>query len=193
MEIPLERGAQAQKGRGNKSLVIGFVDMDLIYQQFPETKKARQDYQIQADKIKQALSDKEAELDDLREQLSILSAAEGSHSASTATVPGSSLPPAGLGSAPAMSTADKARMLADDEKDLAAAKKEAAAALLEFERIRAQQIFGKLYKSLVQLADEKGVDMVLDKSSLLYGQGGLDLTDALSRRVRGLPDEDADK
>jgi Skp family chaperone for outer membrane proteins len=178
MEIPLQHGSAGEKG-GDKASRIGFVDMDRIYQEFPETGKAREEYQRQADKVKQALVDKESELADLREQISVLKAASEAPAASTETAP-APLPSGDL--------EEKERLLADEETALQEAKEEASAILTEFERRRAAQIFGKLYKSLVQLADEKGVDLVLDKSALLYGQGGLDLTEALSRRVRGLPD-----
>ena len=243
LEIPLSRGSS----KGGKGVVVGFVDMERIYQEFPETRKARQEYQEQAAKMKAVLTDKEAELSDLRDQLSILKSAMGeglpsavstsavqgltvpTFSRSTSTVSNSSatvigststrsavLPststagltiptassstvPVALSTAPAappMSPGDisagiaqKERALAEEESSLNKAQKEAAKALAEFERKRAAQIFGKLYQALTQLADERGVDVVLDKSSLLYGQKGLDLTEPLSRRVRGLPDD----
>ena len=87
-----------------------------------------------------------------------------------------------------MNMTQREQTLAEEESSLALAKAEAAKKLAEFEKKRAAQIFGKLYTALMQLADERGVDIVLDKSALLYGQGALDLTDDLSRRVRGLPD-----
>jgi Skp family chaperone for outer membrane proteins len=187
MEIPLERGGPKASKRG---LVVGFVDMDRIYQEYPETRKARKEYQEQADKMKGLLADKEAELSDLREQLSVLKAAQAV-SASTQAVSASTA--AVAFSTPTAFTSgnlsQKEGELAEQEASLTEARKSAVQALSEFERKRAAQIFGKLYKSLVQLADEKGVDVVLEKSALLYGQAGLDLTDALSRRVRGLPDD----
>ena len=238
LEIPLERGSS----KAHKGIVVAFVDMERIYQEFPETRKARQEYQDQAGKMKAVLTDKEAELSDLRDQLSILKSAmaEGlppavstaaapvlttptfskststlssssstvSRSTSTAALPSQGVlpvPGAGLtvptgssstATAPPTSSgelsasiAQKERTLAEEESTLDQARKEAAKALTEFERKRAAQIFGKLYKALSQLADERGVDVVMDKTSLLYGQKALDLTNALSRRVRGLPDE----
>jgi Skp family chaperone for outer membrane proteins len=194
MEIPVQRGASSSSKRG---MVIAFVDMDRIYKEFPETNQARKEYQEQAGKMKSVLSDKEAELADLREQLSILkAAAQGDPAAAPGTsgVKASSATAAGPAPAELAQIAnnleEKEALLADQEATLAQARREAVKALSEFERQRAAQIFGKLYKSLVQIADEKGVDVVLDKSALLYGQGGFDLTEALSRRVRGLPDEE---
>ncbi len=208
LEIPLERGASKSSHRG---VTLGFVDMERIYKDFPETKQAQKDYQDQADKLKQALSDKEAELSDLREQLSVLKAAAEETPPAAADVSASSAPAVSsstaavkissatlVGRTPDTLTAitgslsEKERVLAQEEDALARSRKEAAVALAEFERQRAAQIFGKLYKSLVQLADEKGIDMIVDKQSLLYGQQALDLTDLLSRRVRGLPDAEED-
>ena len=43
-------------------------------------------------------------------------------------------------------------------------------------------------EALVQLAEENNISLVVDKSSILYGQAAIDLTAKLRRRVRGLPD-----
>jgi Skp family chaperone for outer membrane proteins len=177
LEIPLERG-----GGGKKGAVVAFVDMERVYKDFPETRKAKQEYKVQLDKIKQELANKDAELDDLRQQLEVLKAARSSDiSTGTATSP-ASMPDSGV--------SQKESQLQELESGIEQARAEAADALGVFEKKRAEQIFGKLYKSLVQLADEKGVDIVVDKASLLYGQAALDLTDLLSRRVRGLPETD---
>jgi Skp family chaperone for outer membrane proteins len=45
-----------------------------------------------------------------------------------------------------------------------------------------------LHKALVDVATERGVAVVVDKSSILYGENAVDLTEALHRKVRGLPD-----
>jgi Skp family chaperone for outer membrane proteins len=230
LEIPVQRA----QGKKRDAQVVAFVDMERVYQEFPETRKARQEYLEQADKMKQALADKAAELSDLREQLAVLRDASAADAAAvgsttvavsspsaalalpavtTGTTKGTSAPGPSFSTGtakalspggPAASTAtvsvprtaasgpvnlqQREQTLAEEESALAQAKADAARKLAEFEKKRAGQIFGKLYTALVQLADERGVDIVLDKSSLLYGQGSLDLTEDLSRRVRGLPD-----
>lgn len=167
LEIPLERSASSKKGA-----VVAFVDMERVYQQFPETLKAKQEYKEQLEKLKRDLSEKEASLEDLRQQLEVLTAAQSSED----------------GAALQANTSQKQQDLAAQETSLDDARARAVEALGAFEKKRTAQIFGKLYKSLVQLADEKGVDIVVDKASLLYGQAALDLTETLSRRVRGLPE-----
>jgi Skp family chaperone for outer membrane proteins len=200
LEIPLQRA----QGKKRDAQVMAFVDMERVYQEFPETRKARQEYLDQADKMKQSLADKAAELSDLREQLAILrdassadAVAVASTSVTASSAPAAAAPPAASTAtvsvprtaAPApVDLRQREQSLAEQESSLAQAKADAARTLAEFEKKRAGQIFGKLYTALVQLADERGVDIVLDKSGLLYGQGALDLTEDLSRRVRGLPD-----
>lgn len=228
LEIPIQRGPATGKKRDAQ--VVAFVDMERVYKEFPETRKARQEYLDQADKMKQTLADKAAELSDLREQLAVLRDASAADAGGGGPFPAPSALPAAatspakgyspvapaassstvstpLTAAPAFSTStasiprpaapppplpvnlgQREQNLADQETALAQAKADAARALSDFEKKRAAQIFGKLYTALVQLADERGVDIVLDKSALLYGQGSLDLTEDLSRRVRGLPD-----
>jgi Skp family chaperone for outer membrane proteins len=195
LEIPLERAPGKTTLR--RGAVIGFVDMDRVYKEFPETRRAKQDYQKEADRLRQSLSDKELELSDLREQLAVLKDALAADAAVAVSSPSVAVSTVAAESAPAYapSSADmsiRESTLAAQESALLQAKKDAAAELTAFERRRAAQIFGKLYQALVQLADERGVDLVLDKSALLYGQVALDLTETLSRRVRGLPDTDED-
>jgi Skp family chaperone for outer membrane proteins len=206
----LEIAVQRSLSKKRDSQTVAFVDMERVYQEFPETRKARQEYLEQADKLKQSLADKAAELSDLRDQLAVLRDASSADAIAASTA--AAAPPSiatgttkgALPAVPAVSTGtlqvprivlppsidlqQREQTLADQETALAQAQADAARTLSEFEKKRAAQIFGKLYTALMQLADERGVDMVLDKSALLYGQGGLDLTEDLSRRVRGLPD-----
>jgi Skp family chaperone for outer membrane proteins len=183
LEIPLQRGASNVR----QGQVIAFIDMDQVYQEFPETQKARKEYEEKVNIVYQELADKEAGLADLREQLAILREAAVADSLPiVSTSPATTPAQGGVNSVGDLS--GKESMLAEQEASLTEAKSLAVQNLKEFERKRAAQVFGKLYQSLVQLADEKGVDLVLDKKSLVYGQGSLDLTEALTRRVRGLPD-----
>jgi Skp family chaperone for outer membrane proteins len=46
-------------------------------------------------------------------------------------------------------------------------------------------ILGKIYQALRDVANEEQVVVVVDKSSILYGDANIDLTEKLQERVRG--------
>lgn len=223
LEIPLKQRA----GGGQGGTTVGFVDMEAIFQEYPETQKAKTEYFAELASKREALASLEKELVDLREQLSVLrttlkemqdslKSAPESVEASTATAetftaastapaaavaeamrPGSLAQDIGAspGSVAAVneSLLQREKTLQEKETALEQARLNAAKDLTEFEERRSLQIMGKLYKALIQLADEQGVTVVVDKRSILYGQAAMDLTDRLRRRVRGLPDPEFDQ
>jgi Skp family chaperone for outer membrane proteins len=237
LEIPLTRG-----GEGKGGVTVGYVDMEAIYQEYPETQKAKEEYYIELENRRQILAERDKEGSELREKLMVLRTtlvdldapppAEQAPlalpdvpaaSTDTALAPSLSTAPAAaptpeaakkedwlalldkrfptkpsasqdlfinktsLGSAKE-SIRQQENLLARQESQLDDERKTAAQEMKNLEQKRSMQIFGKLYKALVQLADEKGLSLVVDKSSILYGQTGLDLTDSLRRRIRGLPE-----
>jgi Skp family chaperone for outer membrane proteins len=197
LEIPLKQSFG--EGAGTS---IAYVDMETIFQQFPETAKAKEQYYQQVADRRETLAQKEKELVDLREQLSVLrSTLEASQSApsteqavseSTAvTVSGLNVSTASL-AAVAQSLTQREQLLQEKEASLKREQLQAVEELKRLEEQRTLQIYGKLYNALVQLAEEQGVSLIVDKTSILYGQKALDLTDRLSRRVRGLPDTDTE-
>lgn len=189
LEIPLEKGA----GRGSG---VGYVDMELIFQEYPETQKAKKEYFAELTKRREALAQREEELATLRQQLGVLRLELGKMNEAGAPSAETSTDTA---QAPAVSTVsvsavrdtilEREKGLAEKEAGLEQARAEAAKAVKDLEERRSLQIFGKLYSALVQLAEENNVSLVVDRASILYGQAAVDLTDKLSRRVRGLPDE----
>lgn len=252
VDIPIKRG-------GAVDSPVGFVDMDRIYREYPETKKAREDYRKEVLRHKGELSDRERALDDLKGEIDVIK----SRMAAAAVPTGeSTLPEAGVSSGtpvapplgnseteqslgstssggesseqsptstePALSTgtnvpsgtnvplgtnvpqtpemfsvpkgsldksvnpeelAKREALLVKRQAELEEAKASSAQALKKLETEMSKKVLGRLYKALVDLAQEKGIRLVVDKSAILYGQDAIDLTDALHRRVRGLPAE----
>jgi Skp family chaperone for outer membrane proteins len=232
LEIPLKQRAETAGG----GAVVAFVDMETIFQEYPETQKAKAEYFVELSNRRQSLADLEKELADLREQLTVLrttlhemeeglktapAAASGaaatpaapdtpaaapggeawiSDSTAAATsqaAPGSLTQDLGVspGSVSAVneSLLQREKTLAEKEKALDEARATAVKDLKQLEEKRSMQIMGKLYNALVQLADEQGITLVVDKRSILYGTGTLDLTERLRRRVRGLPDPEVER
>jgi len=222
LEIPV-----AKSGDNTR---VGFVDMERIFQEYPETRKARTEYRKEIARYKNDISQKEKELEQLEmeiaqmrgtispaEPLSVSSAPSVSPVLFSSAAPGNVFPPdmaISSSTPPPVSVTDPdvspdpsqklfsttpyspENTLSKKEADLLQ-KREAlekvrgtsVEALRAFEARQSRQILGRLYKALVQLADEQGISLVVDKSAILYGQDTVDLTEALSRRVRGLPEE----
>lgn len=180
VDIPLQKG-------GDKGTRVGFVDMDKIFREYPDTLKARGEYYKELERRKQAVAEKERQLALLDAPLEVAPAP------AVSTAPAVPVSEVAGGTTPVATVVPVDTVARDAEKEklkteLAAARQEAIRSLKEFEEKRSLQILGTLYKALAQLAEERGVDVVVDKTSLLYGQPAVDLTDALSRRVRGLPE-----
>ncbi|HMU96068.1 MAG TPA: OmpH family outer membrane protein [Elusimicrobiota bacterium] len=180
LEIPLKRGA-------NQATRVGFVDMDKIFREYPETQKARAEYYKALEKRRSELAAREKEL----------AALDGPAPPPVISTGLFALPPdlmsptasTGPAAIPAPDPEEREAVRREKQAEIAEARAAAARELKELEEKKSVQILGSLYKTLVQLAQEKGVDLVVDKSAILYGQNAIDLTEPLARRLRGLPDD----
>jgi Skp family chaperone for outer membrane proteins len=194
IEIPVSQG-RTQDTR------VGFVDMDSIYQDYPETQKARAEFRKEVARHKNAIAERERELEDLERQVRALKEAPPVPDESPAVSTGARVSPSGqagdayanLFSTGAPSSvqeglAVREAQLTQRRAGLEKTRAEAVQSLRDFEAKQSKQILGRLYKALVQVAEEQGISLVVDKSAILYGQNAIDLTEALSRRVRGLPE-----
>lgn len=197
VEIPVRRG-------GASGAAVGYVDMELVFREYPEAKKAREEYQKEVVRHKGELADRERALADLKREIEALKATAlpvPTVEKSSTTI-GSLTPAASTDTveSPAISTATAASLaegitrreeqLLKRQKELEEARESSAQALRAFEATRSKTILGRLYKALVELAEERGIRLVVDKSAILYGQNTIDLTEALNRRVRGLPEDE---
>jgi Skp family chaperone for outer membrane proteins len=189
LEIPLK------KAGGDGGTTVGYVDMEAVFQEYPETAKARKAYYAELAKRREALAERERELSALREDLRRLregrqapagapASAGAADSAETSTGTVSATPAA----PPGEDIPKREKDLAEKETALEQSRADAAKSLKELEETRSLQIMGKLYNALVQLAEENGIGLVVDKSSILYGRPAIDLTGKLNRRIRGLPE-----
>ncbi|PCI35156.1 MAG: hypothetical protein COB53_11265 [Elusimicrobia bacterium] len=69
------------------------------------------------------------------------------------------------------------------EESFAAYQKQVEANLIEIESRRSEILLGKIYKAVRQVARKAGVSVVVDKSQILYGQGSVDLTGEVIKRL----------
>jgi Skp family chaperone for outer membrane proteins len=188
LEIPLAGGtAGGDAGHG----AIGYVDMDKIFQVYPQTQAAKEDYAKQLKKKREQLAEKEAALAEIQSRAAVLESTLKQGAPPTApTVADSSSTVSAVPSADplanaAQSLATMKRDLEDKKAEMEELRKQSAADLAAFEAQQSQLILGKIYQALRDVANEEQVSVVVDKSSILYGDASIDLTDKLQQRVRG--------
>jgi Skp family chaperone for outer membrane proteins len=183
LEIPLS-GAQGNQGGGSR---IGYVDMERIFQIYPQTKDAKDDYFKKREKMREDLTAKERKVEEVKQKLAILEATllglrksgvEG-NTASTSTT--TQTPPETNPDSITQAKRDLESLQAEVESDRQTAEND----LASFEKKQTQIILGKIFGALQELAEEEQVTLVVDKSSILYGAVDIDLTEKLQRRVRG--------
>jgi Skp family chaperone for outer membrane proteins len=182
LDIPLSGATEG----GGGGLKIGYVDMDKIFQIYPQTQAAKEDYAKQLKKKRELLASKEAELRDVEGKISVLqSTLKEGGSAATPPADGTSVDTA----EPAAAVGQNIVKMRDDldarKAELVELRKQATADLAAFQAQQSQLILGKIYQALRDVAVEEQVAVVVDKSSILYGDASIDLTDKLQQRVRG--------
>lgn len=57
--------------------------------------------------------------------------------------------------------------------------------LKEYEKNKTLALMGELYKIIEDLAKEENISIVIEKTNVLYGSGGIDLTNKILERLRG--------
>jgi len=187
LEIPLGGAAAAGGGSGGAS--VGFVDMDRIFQIYPQTQAAKEDYAKQLQKRRDQLAEKEAQVNNLKSRISILestvkdigtAAPPDDAVTSDGTTPSPSPGNAGASNLQDMKTQLETQIL--EYEDL---RKQAEKDLAVFQSRQSEIILGKIYESLRDLAQEEQLTVIVDKASILYGDTAIDLTDKLQAKVRG--------
>jgi len=177
LEIPLGGGVEAAGGGGT---TVGYVDMDRIFQIYPQTQIAKEDYAKQLEKKRQQLREKESQVNALKARIGVLDSAlkdlSAAPAADTTTV---------TNAGPDSPSSDMKKQLEGQMAELDDLRKQSERDLATFQNQQSQIILGKIYQALRDLAQEEQVTLVVDKSSILYGDTAIDLTDKLQNRVRG--------
>jgi Skp family chaperone for outer membrane proteins len=189
LDIPLEGGGG---GAGNV-LSIGYVDMERIYQLYPKTRVAKEDYSKQLRAKRAELAGKEKELLAIKNRLSVLEStlknggADPAAAAGAAPVDDAAIDPSleNLEAKEPAALIQLKKELEEKQADFEEQRKRAQDDLIAFERRQNQVILGNIYQALRDLAQEQQVSIVVDKTSVLYGDATIDLTDKLQDKVRG--------
>lgn len=183
LDIPLSGPSSSSGKSGGK---IGYIDLDRIYQIFPETVNAQEDYMKQLNAKKEALAKKQKDLENIESKIAVL---ENTLKDAPAVDPSSSSQGDVLASTdstkPPQSLAELKIQLERDKKAYEESKQRAYEELTAYEKAQSQTLLGKIYQALKDLAQEEQVDIVVDKASILFGSADIDLTEKLQNKVRG--------
>ncbi len=200
LELSLEENKAL---RGN----IGFVDTQRVFRAFPETVKAKENFEEAVRQAEEQVNSRKAGLLRLRSELDALKVQRAAAAqpapvpAPTAQAVNVSSPtlavavatpaPAALTPAPAATVAldeEIARKTAELARQESSAREEQAAAeknLLDLESRRSEILLGKIYRAVQEVALREGISVVVDKSGIIYGHSAVDLTDKVLKYLRG--------
>jgi len=157
--------------------------MEKIFQEFPETRRAKAEYLLEVQKKRGFLLERELAVKDVHDRIDTLkeslgSAVNGNVAASTDTVRSSAR------SDQAEALILRQQELSDKNDELEKERLKAEQDLVDYERRRSQAILGRIYAVLQELAQEDQISVVVDKSHILYGIPQVDLTEKLRDRLR---------
>lgn len=85
----------------------------------------------------------------------------------------------------AASIVAKAQDLSNKEAGLGDYQVQVEQNLVSIESKRAEILLGRIYKAVREAAVENSVSVVIDKSAILFGQGSVDLTDKVLKKLEG--------
>ncbi|MFH1259235.1 MAG: OmpH family outer membrane protein [Elusimicrobiota bacterium] len=205
----LLQAAPAEK----KAPKIAFVDMEKIFNEFPETKTAKEQLDAMVNKGKEEIVLKEQKVKNLKAEIVSLSVQPSSPAVKqqSYTVQPSSpsinqqsytVPPSSSSwSQPSdleqpVSSRSSAEILSDKQAELKQAQDaldkfiaDTEQRLTEWESKAMRGILGKFYQSLRKIAEEENFSIIVDKNSVLYGEQGLDITDRLQKDLEKAAEE----
>jgi Skp family chaperone for outer membrane proteins len=194
VEVSLEENKAAKGG-------VAFVDMKQLFRLFPETQKAKRSFEDSMHQSEEQINLRRAELLGLRAEIGRLKAerdaAEKASAAPAApNLPGtevarSTAPAAAPSASPAdrlaaldKTIADKSRILAEKDADFKTFESKTEKGLLDLEGRKTEALLGRIYAAIQETAKDENVSIVLDKSQILFGHKGVDLTDKVAQRLK---------
>lgn len=83
-----------------------------------------------------------------------------------------------------LAIAEKAKLLEIKEADFKTFESQAEKSLLDLESRKTEILLGKIYAAIQEVAKAEGVAVVLDKSQILFGRQGVDLTGKVLQRMK---------
>ncbi|MBD3271980.1 MAG: hypothetical protein GF384_05530 [Elusimicrobia bacterium] len=212
ISIPLGEETRAA-ARADGALRIGVVDMELIFREFPETRRGRQDLEKEIQHVQKEITEREKEIAQLEQEVEEMKSVQDT----TGSMPGMNKTEENEESSDdneAVTESDqnqkseenseekekreqqdtkdfvkllneKESLLKEKKKELTEFTEKSKVNILAFEERKSKEILDKLYRFLSEIAKEENIDIILDKSYVLYGKPAVDVTEKLRRRLSG--------
>jgi Skp family chaperone for outer membrane proteins len=199
IEIPL------QTTKGGES--FGYVDVQKLFEAYPKVLEAKQEcIKLKSEKKEEIIkleNEIEALNNDVKEsgnKINILKNTTASDQILPAAVSTQAPVSSGTTNAPAAAVvpdldarissftaiiAEKTALVEKKSKELDEKKAKVEKEVSELEDCKTQLIMADFYSVILDIAKEENISVVVDKSSILYGQPGIDLTDKVLDRLRG--------
>lgn len=189
-----------------KGVLIATVDLEKVFQTYPATKKAKQELERLVLLKENEIAVKRAEIFRITEEIAkikaappplpgfesgqaVPAAAETLSTGATQSLLVSSAPSVAPIVPPALNAPvieELEAQLKTKQLELRQMEKNAEKNLEELEEAKTKTLLAKIYFSLRELAEEKHVDMIVDKNAILWGSSKLDLTDELMRKLKSV-------
>lgn len=155
-----------------RGVVIATVDLEKVFQVYPATKKARQDLEGIIVVKETEIASKRVEVFKLIEDIQKIKA-QVQIDTTTPTAP-----------VDAAALTQKEEELKNKKEELKTLQKNVEKNLEDLEQAKAKTLLGRVYEALKELAQEKNVDIIVDKNAILWGSSKLDLTRDLIEKLK---------
>ncbi len=204
--VSLDRMQVAPK----KSFVIATVDLERVFRAYPETKRAKEELEKLILFKENEIAAKRAEIFRLTAEMKQSATAAPpapptpppateqppttavlpDATTTTIALPGFEVTPStppisppAVEQPPSQATNFEGK-LTTLKQELARLERQAERNLEDLEEAKTKTLLAKIYATLKELSQEKGVDMLVDKNAILWGAPELDLTDDLLKKLK---------
>ncbi|MBU0567483.1 OmpH family outer membrane protein [bacterium] len=143
-----------------EGIKIAFVDATKIFDEFPETEKATQALNEEVKVKREKIDQLQSEIERMQEKLA---------------------------TNPLLREEERKKQqeaIERKKQELARVAEEARQSLGEKEQALTKRIIDKITKTIEAIAKEKGIDLVVEKNSIVYGNERLDITKEVIERLK---------
>lgn len=143
-----------------EGIKIAFVDATKIFDEFPETEKATQALNEEVKAKREEIDKLQSEIERMEEKLA---------------------------TNPLLKEEERTKRqeaIGAKKQELATVAEEARKTLAEREQVLTKSIIDKIAKTIEAIAKEKGIDLVVEKNSIVYGNERLDITKEVIERLK---------
>ena len=174
---------------------LAFVDMDRIYEKFPMKAQASEEIELKKEEFRRKLDEADKKIRELQTKQE-LEALTTEITFSTQTEVASSTQPASAAATPqadedatpdvsteTVKTPTRSEQISALKKERKELSEKADSVIKGMQSGYSDQIMGKIYDAIKEVADFHGYTVVINKSEFLYGIPASDLTDEVLKKL----------